>query len=232
MCIRDRVSTQSTWGNNIIKKIMEDDWEPDTKIDSILKPTIVTFTDKVIEKLKKEEENKKEVKKEDEKLLHPYFDEKCSEYIDHTFKKTSKDSTILSCPMCFTTLCYDCQPHEEHENQYRAMFVESCKVQSRVVTIRLMKTESQNRQRVQMNSKCFSKCLVQYVGMMWDFLIFTKKYIISLGFFLIHINQVLSLIHISEPTRPLYISYAVFCLKKKKLTLCSYLHQLTSALQT
>ena len=24
----------------------------------------------------------------------------------------------------------------------------------------------------------------------------------------------LSLIHISEPTRPLYISYAVFCLKK------------------
>ena len=28
----------------------------------------------------------------------------------------------------------------------------------------------------------------------------------------------LSLIHISEPTRPLYISYAVFCLKK---TICS-----------
>eukprot|EP00831_Metopus_contortus_P082566 TRINITY_DN8956_c0_g1_i2.p3 TRINITY_DN8956_c0_g1~~TRINITY_DN8956_c0_g1_i2.p3 ORF type:complete len:114 (-),score=18.94 TRINITY_DN8956_c0_g1_i2:53-394(-) len=28
----------------------------------------------------------------------------------------------------------------------------------------------------------------------------------------------LSLIHISEPTRPLYISYAVFCLKKKKTT--------------
>eukprot|EP00831_Metopus_contortus_P063578 TRINITY_DN5612_c0_g1_i2.p2 TRINITY_DN5612_c0_g1~~TRINITY_DN5612_c0_g1_i2.p2 ORF type:complete len:131 (-),score=41.57 TRINITY_DN5612_c0_g1_i2:76-447(-) len=28
--------------------------------------------------------------------------------------------------------------------------------------------------------------------------------------------RLLSLIHISEPTRPLYISYAVFCLKKKK----------------
>eukprot|EP00831_Metopus_contortus_P023779 TRINITY_DN20900_c0_g1_i4.p2 TRINITY_DN20900_c0_g1~~TRINITY_DN20900_c0_g1_i4.p2 ORF type:complete len:134 (+),score=34.27 TRINITY_DN20900_c0_g1_i4:58-459(+) len=28
-------------------------------------------------------------------------------------------------------------------------------------------------------------------------------------------KQFLSLIHISEPTRPLYISYAVFCLKKK-----------------
>ena len=31
----------------------------------------------------------------------------------------------------------------------------------------------------------------------------------------------LSLIHISEPTRPLYISYAVFCLKKARLFLCS-----------
>eukprot|EP00831_Metopus_contortus_P028371 TRINITY_DN23595_c0_g1_i1.p2 TRINITY_DN23595_c0_g1~~TRINITY_DN23595_c0_g1_i1.p2 ORF type:complete len:215 (-),score=51.70 TRINITY_DN23595_c0_g1_i1:9-653(-) len=29
-------------------------------------------------------------------------------------------------------------------------------------------------------------------------------------------SVLLSLIHISEPTRPLYISYAVFCLKKKK----------------
>ena len=29
-------------------------------------------------------------------------------------------------------------------------------------------------------------------------------------------GYILSLIHISEPTRPLYISYAVFCLKKKK----------------
>eukprot|EP00831_Metopus_contortus_P018703 TRINITY_DN17992_c0_g1_i1.p2 TRINITY_DN17992_c0_g1~~TRINITY_DN17992_c0_g1_i1.p2 ORF type:complete len:435 (+),score=101.24 TRINITY_DN17992_c0_g1_i1:1161-2465(+) len=32
------------------------------------------------------------------------------------------------------------------------------------------------------------------------------------------IDDSLSLIHISEPTRPLYISYAVFCLKKKKKT--------------
>eukprot|EP00831_Metopus_contortus_P039162 TRINITY_DN30708_c0_g1_i1.p2 TRINITY_DN30708_c0_g1~~TRINITY_DN30708_c0_g1_i1.p2 ORF type:complete len:129 (-),score=7.81 TRINITY_DN30708_c0_g1_i1:7-393(-) len=34
----------------------------------------------------------------------------------------------------------------------------------------------------------------------------------------------LSLIHISEPTRPLYISYAVFCLKKKKNTLKQSTH--------
>ena len=30
----------------------------------------------------------------------------------------------------------------------------------------------------------------------------------------------LSLIHISEPTRPLYISYAVFCLKKSPKSRC------------
>eukprot|EP00831_Metopus_contortus_P038375 TRINITY_DN30187_c0_g1_i2.p1 TRINITY_DN30187_c0_g1~~TRINITY_DN30187_c0_g1_i2.p1 ORF type:complete len:123 (+),score=30.62 TRINITY_DN30187_c0_g1_i2:17-385(+) len=35
---------------------------------------------------------------------------------------------------------------------------------------------------------------------------------------LFSIAEELSLIHISEPTRPLYISYAVFCLKKKKNT--------------
>src|SRR5674536_378280 len=35
----------------------------------------------------------------------------------------------------------------------------------------------------------------------------------------IKVDQVLSLIHISEPTRLLSISYAVFCLKKKKTKL-------------
>ena len=33
-------------------------------------------------------------------------------------------------------------------------------------------------------------------------------------FFILSTFLYLSLIHISEPTRPLYISYAVFCLKK------------------
>ena len=31
----------------------------------------------------------------------------------------------------------------------------------------------------------------------------------------LELETMLSLIHISEPTRPLYISYAVFCLKKR-----------------
>lgn len=35
---------------------------------------------------------------------------------------------LLSCPSCFTTLCIDCQQHERIPNQYRAMFVQNCKV--------------------------------------------------------------------------------------------------------
>ena len=38
----------------------------------------------------------------------------------------------------------------------------------------------------------------------------------NLSFNGVRIAHVLSLIHISEPTRPISISYAVFCLKKKK----------------
>ena len=40
----------------------------------------------------------------------------------------------------------------------------------------------------------------------------------------------LSLIHISEPTRPLYISYAVFCLKKKKVNIKTCFVSLLSSL--
>ena len=38
---------------------------------------------------------------------------------------------------------------------------------------------------------------------------------LNIRFIFPHAPYRLSLIHISEPTRPLYISYAVFCLKKK-----------------
>eukprot|EP00831_Metopus_contortus_P082865 TRINITY_DN9051_c0_g1_i7.p1 TRINITY_DN9051_c0_g1~~TRINITY_DN9051_c0_g1_i7.p1 ORF type:complete len:129 (+),score=31.14 TRINITY_DN9051_c0_g1_i7:81-467(+) len=42
------------------------------------------------------------------------------------------------------------------------------------------------------------------------------------------LKDALSLIHISEPTRPLYISYAVFCLKKKKKKLTKNNYNYTS----
>ncbi|KAG0053032.1 hypothetical protein BGZ83_001737 [Gryganskiella cystojenkinii] len=34
---------------------------------------------------------------------------------------------ILSCPMCLTQLCFDCQQHEYYQHQFRAMFVENCR---------------------------------------------------------------------------------------------------------
>eukprot|EP00850_Spirogloea_muscicola_P004502 SM000019S05046 [mRNA] locus=s19:661014:661783:- [translate_table: standard] len=34
----------------------------------------------------------------------------------------------LSCPACFTTLCIDCQRHDVHVTQYRAMLVKNCRV--------------------------------------------------------------------------------------------------------
>ena len=44
----------------------------------------------------------------------------------------------------------------------------------------------------------------------------TTKYTeLPTGFLEMRLVEYLSLIHISEPPRPYYISYAVFCLKKK-----------------
>lgn len=45
-----------------------------------------------------------------------------SERDDPLTKPRQSDAT-LSCPCCFTPLCYDCQRHEVYVNQYRAMFV-------------------------------------------------------------------------------------------------------------
>jgi hypothetical protein len=39
-----------------------------------------------------------------------------------------KSDAILSCPACFTTLCMDCQRHEQYVHQYRAMFVSNCRI--------------------------------------------------------------------------------------------------------
>src|SRR5450756_2952004 len=48
----------------------------------------------------------------------------------------------------------------------------------------------------------------------------------SFAHFLLAVAHLLSLIHISEPTRLGMISYAVFCLKKKKKTKNSEIFQL------
>ena len=40
---------------------------------------------------------------------------------------------VLSCPFCFTSVCYDCQKHETYGNQYRAMFAENCTIEENKV---------------------------------------------------------------------------------------------------
>lgn len=42
-------------------------------------------------------------------------------------RRSHRSDAILSCPLCFTTLCIDCQQHEKWENQFRAMFVMNCR---------------------------------------------------------------------------------------------------------
>ncbi|KAI7863371.1 E2F-associated phosphoprotein [Spinellus fusiger] len=46
----------------------------------------------------------------------------------HHTQKVATTDAILTCPMCFSPLCYSCQRHDTYPNQYRAMFVENCHV--------------------------------------------------------------------------------------------------------
>eukprot|EP00831_Metopus_contortus_P034075 TRINITY_DN27229_c0_g1_i2.p2 TRINITY_DN27229_c0_g1~~TRINITY_DN27229_c0_g1_i2.p2 ORF type:complete len:138 (+),score=23.57 TRINITY_DN27229_c0_g1_i2:183-596(+) len=58
---------------------------------------------------------------------------------------------------------------------------------------------------------CLSKLLMNIANQRGDIL----PYLPNVRDRMLGLIKQLSLIHISEPTRPLYISYAVFCLKKK-----------------
>jgi E2F-associated phosphoprotein len=48
-------------------------------------------------------------------------------------RKGRNSDAILSCPLCFTTVCVDCQQHVENENQFRAMFVMNCRVDTKQI---------------------------------------------------------------------------------------------------
>ncbi|KAI8971239.1 E2F-associated phosphoprotein-domain-containing protein [Pilobolus umbonatus] len=76
----------------------------------------------------------KEVLNDEELMYDPELDDKDEDWVNKQIEKDSFNTTeektdaILSCPMCFTTLCYSCQRHEKYSNQFRAMFVRSCHV--------------------------------------------------------------------------------------------------------
>lgn len=40
-----------------------------------------------------------------------------------------ESDAVLNCPSCLTTLCMDCQRHDNYHNQYRAMFVFNCVIE-------------------------------------------------------------------------------------------------------
>lgn len=57
---------------------------------------------------------------------------------------------VLNCPACMTTLCLDCQRHEKHRTQYRAMFVMNCTVKREEV---LRYTALQDRKRTRRRNR-------------------------------------------------------------------------------
>ncbi|KAG9441961.1 hypothetical protein H6P81_017815 [Aristolochia fimbriata] len=57
----------------------------------------------------------------------PDLDTKDETWVHNRIKGRTSDA-ILSCPACFTILCLDCQQHEKYPTQFRAMFVENCKI--------------------------------------------------------------------------------------------------------
>ncbi|KAI9477926.1 MAG: E2F-associated phosphoprotein-domain-containing protein [Benjaminiella poitrasii] len=81
--------------------------------------------------------SKRKVPTNEELLYDPDMDDKDEAWVvkqinlDSSKKEEDvpldeKTDAILSCPMCFTTLCYSCQRHERYKDQYRAMFVRNC----------------------------------------------------------------------------------------------------------
>ncbi|CAO3600744.1 unnamed protein product [Absidia cylindrospora] len=78
----------------------------------------------------------------DHLLYDPLGDEKDEAWVAEQINKAvpkgsqTKDSVartdaILSCPMCFSPLCFSCQRHENYSNQFRAMFVTNCQVNNK-----------------------------------------------------------------------------------------------------
>ncbi|KAG2191475.1 hypothetical protein INT46_006375, partial [Mucor plumbeus] len=88
-------------------------------------------------KNKQEPKTKQKVISNDELLYDPDMDDKDEEWVTKQINDDSKrpneegpldnkTDAILSCPMCFTNLCYSCQRHEKYADQFRAMFVRNC----------------------------------------------------------------------------------------------------------
>ncbi|KAJ1977658.1 hypothetical protein H4R35_002205 [Dimargaris xerosporica] len=86
----------------------------------------------------------KAVPSNDELLYDPALDDEDATWVQNRLRRYTAHSTkggkqarapptratdaTLSCPLCMTELCYDCQRHVRYANQFRAMLVENCSV--------------------------------------------------------------------------------------------------------
>lgn len=57
----------------------------------------------------------------------PDADEKAAQKLERLRGGRHSDA-ILSCPCCFTSICIECQQHAAYHNQFRAMLVMNCRV--------------------------------------------------------------------------------------------------------
>ena len=72
-----------------------------------------------------------EVRRQSRGLASPSKKKLASNANQHNKVKPLPNSdAVLNCPACFTLLCLDCQRHTLYSNQYRAMFVQNCSVDS------------------------------------------------------------------------------------------------------
>ncbi|CAG2234945.1 E2F-associated phosphoprotein [Mytilus edulis] len=95
------------------------------------------------------------VQSNDDLLYDPDLDEEDQRWVDAerqayqlpvpsgSKSKRQNSDAVLNCPACMTLLCLDCQGHDVYENQYRAMFVKNC----RVDTSELLKQPLQKKKR-------------------------------------------------------------------------------------
>ncbi|GFS56071.1 e2F-associated phosphoprotein [Trichonephila inaurata madagascariensis] len=69
---------------------------------------------------------------EDEKWMNEkrrsYIFPASKENSDQKLKPLPNSDAVLNCPACLSLLCMDCQRHEIYKSQFRAMFVNNCKV--------------------------------------------------------------------------------------------------------
>ncbi|KAL4422228.1 hypothetical protein ABPG77_009703 [Micractinium sp. CCAP 211/92] len=78
----------------------------------------------------------------------PEADDKDEAWI-RKMRRSHRSDAILSCPLCFTTLCIDCQQHDKFENQFRAMFVMNCRVKTKEAVALPQPTRRGKQQRRQ-----------------------------------------------------------------------------------